>query len=198
MSKIVPTPPPGFDDLSVDEQIDFVQSLWDRIAATAEQVPVPEWHRQIIRERLAAYKANPGAGRPWTDVRTDIERKLRERGSDGWHCGSLSSQNPTSTFRLLPSGMKTSGPVWERGSSTNSTRCSVVLQTIPDNFRVWKTRCAVRCSVISPMACTSMWKKGASTCWPFCTCIDILRYGKVETSRVLKQSANAKAVNRPS
>lgn len=45
MSKIVPTPPPGFDDLSVDEQIDFVQSLWDRIAATAEQVPVPEWHR---------------------------------------------------------------------------------------------------------------------------------------------------------
>jgi hypothetical protein len=27
MSKIVPTPSPGFDDLSVDEQIDFVQSL---------------------------------------------------------------------------------------------------------------------------------------------------------------------------
>jgi putative addiction module component (TIGR02574 family) len=79
MAKIVPTPPLGFDDLSVDEQIDFVQSLWDRIAATAEQVPVPEWHRQIIRERLAAYKANPGAGRSWTDVRTDIERKLRER-----------------------------------------------------------------------------------------------------------------------
>ena len=59
MSKIVPTPPPGFDELSVDEQIDFVQSLWERIAATPEQVPVPEWHRRIIRERLEAYKANP-------------------------------------------------------------------------------------------------------------------------------------------
>jgi putative addiction module component (TIGR02574 family) len=79
MSKMLPTPPPGFDDLSVDEQIDFVQALWDRIAATAEQVPVPEWHREVIRERLAAYKATPGAGRPWTDVRTDIERKLRDR-----------------------------------------------------------------------------------------------------------------------
>ena len=79
MSKIGPTPAPGFDDLSVDEQIDFVQSLWDRIAATSEQVPVPEWHRQIIRERLAAYNANPSAGRLWTDVRTDIERKLRDR-----------------------------------------------------------------------------------------------------------------------
>lgn len=31
MSKMVPTPPPAFDD----QQIDFVQSLWDRIAATA-------------------------------------------------------------------------------------------------------------------------------------------------------------------
>jgi putative addiction module component (TIGR02574 family) len=79
MSKSVPSPPPGFDDLSVEEQIDFVQSLWDKIAATPEQVPVPEWHRQIIRERLAAYHANPTAGRPWTDVRTDIERKLRDR-----------------------------------------------------------------------------------------------------------------------
>ncbi len=27
MSKTVPTPRPGFDDLSVEEQIDFVQSL---------------------------------------------------------------------------------------------------------------------------------------------------------------------------
>jgi putative addiction module component (TIGR02574 family) len=56
-----------------------VQSLWDKIAAAPEQVPVPEWHRQIIRERLEAYHANPTAGRPWTDVRTDIERKLRDR-----------------------------------------------------------------------------------------------------------------------
>ncbi len=79
MSKIVPTPPPGFDDLPIDEQIDFVQSLWDRIAATAEQVPVPEWHLEIIRERLAAYRASPSAGRLWTDVRGDIERKLRDR-----------------------------------------------------------------------------------------------------------------------
>jgi len=79
MSKMVPIPSPGFDDLSVDEQIDFVPSLWDRIAATSEQVPVPEWHREIIRERLAAYHAVPSDGRLWADVRTDIERKLRNR-----------------------------------------------------------------------------------------------------------------------
>ena len=79
MTKIVPTPPPGFDDLPVEERIDFVQSLWDRIAVTPEQVPVPEWHRRIIRERLEAYRENPAAGRPWTEARSEIERKLRER-----------------------------------------------------------------------------------------------------------------------
>jgi hypothetical protein len=35
---------PGFDDLSVEEKIDYLHSLWDRIAATPETVPVSEWH----------------------------------------------------------------------------------------------------------------------------------------------------------
>ena len=45
-------PPPGFDDLTVDERIDYVGALWDRIAADPESVPVPEWHREILEERL--------------------------------------------------------------------------------------------------------------------------------------------------
>jgi len=79
MPKPIPSPPPGFDALSVEERIDFVQFLWDRIAATPEQVPVPDWHRRIIRERLESYRTNPTDGRPWADVRTEIEAKLRER-----------------------------------------------------------------------------------------------------------------------
>jgi len=79
MPKRNPNPPPGFDDLPVDEQIDYVQSLWDRIAASPERVAVPEWHQRIIRERLEAYKANPAAGRRWEEARRDIEQKLRDR-----------------------------------------------------------------------------------------------------------------------
>ena len=53
MPKPVPLPPPGFDELSVDEKIDYLQSLWDRIAATPEEIPVPEWHREILQQRLS-------------------------------------------------------------------------------------------------------------------------------------------------
>ncbi|MGE3154265.1 MAG: addiction module protein [Nitrospiraceae bacterium] len=44
-----------------------------------QRLPVPEWHRRIIQERLESYKAKPVAGRPWPDVRHDIEERLQNR-----------------------------------------------------------------------------------------------------------------------
>lgn len=41
-----------FDDMSVSEQIEHVQELWDRIAARQADVPVPQWHRDEVRRRL--------------------------------------------------------------------------------------------------------------------------------------------------
>jgi hypothetical protein len=55
MPKPVDIPPLGFDELTVEDQIDYVQSLWERIAATPGQVPVPEWQRD---DRLKEYEAN--------------------------------------------------------------------------------------------------------------------------------------------
>jgi putative addiction module component (TIGR02574 family) len=76
MTNNLPLPPPGFDDLPVEDQIDYVQSLWDRIAAKPDQVAVPEWHRQVLEERLAAHEAHPVAARPWEEVRDEIRSKL--------------------------------------------------------------------------------------------------------------------------
>ncbi len=70
-------PPPGFDELSPAEKLDYVQSLWDRVAADPEQVPVAEWHREIAAERLAAHRAGLGSSRPWEDVREDLLKRLR-------------------------------------------------------------------------------------------------------------------------
>ena len=81
MPQIVPNPPPGFDALSPNEQIEYVQALWDRIAATPEQVPVPDWHVKILRERAAKLESSADAGRNWEEVREDIEAKLRDSSS---------------------------------------------------------------------------------------------------------------------
>lgn len=79
MAKALPIPPPGFDDLSIDEQIEYVQSLWDRIAASPAQVPVPEWHHEVLAERLKEYEANPDAGESWDVVKERLCKKLRRR-----------------------------------------------------------------------------------------------------------------------
>lgn len=79
MSQALQNPPSGFDELPVDQQIDYVQTLWERIVAREEQVPVPAWHREVLDARLADYEAAPDAGRPWEQVESELRERLTHR-----------------------------------------------------------------------------------------------------------------------
>jgi putative addiction module component (TIGR02574 family) len=79
MSLPLPSPPAGFDDLPVEQQIDYVQTLWDRIAARGAEAPVPAWHSEVLEERLAGDQDNPDAGRPWEQVEADLRKRLTGR-----------------------------------------------------------------------------------------------------------------------
>lgn len=79
MSHALPVPPPGFDALSIDDKIDYVQSLWDRIAARPEDVPVPDWHREVINERLAAHRTDAEQGKEWEEVEGEITAELTQQ-----------------------------------------------------------------------------------------------------------------------
>ena len=72
-------PPPGFDELPVEEKIAYVQALWDLIAQEPGEVPVPEWHQAVIRERLAEARSSDASVRPWSEVRAEIRAKLGSR-----------------------------------------------------------------------------------------------------------------------
>ena len=57
-------------------RFDYVQSLWDHIAARPEDVPVPDWHREILAERLAAHRADKGNGKDWDEFEKDLTADL--------------------------------------------------------------------------------------------------------------------------
>lgn len=78
MGDILPTPPPGFDDLSVQDQISYVEFLWERISSDVGRVPVPKWHHRVIEERLAEFETDPDAGRPWEEVRAEFRERLTQ------------------------------------------------------------------------------------------------------------------------
>ena len=83
IASTLPLPPPSFDDLSVEEQLDYAQSLWDRIFPHPDEIPVPDWHRRIIDDRLASHRADPAAAVPWDEVREDLLEKLSNRPQRG-------------------------------------------------------------------------------------------------------------------
>lgn len=62
--------------MSVDEKIDYLQSLWDRIAETPDTIPVPKWHREILDERLKELEADPSASDSWDVVQERLRKKF--------------------------------------------------------------------------------------------------------------------------
>jgi len=78
MSSKIPFPPAGFDELSVEDQIEYVQELWDLITSRPEEVPVPDWHLEIIEERLARYRETGEEGRPCEEFEREIFEQLKK------------------------------------------------------------------------------------------------------------------------
>lgn len=75
----LPTPaPPGFDALSKREQFEYAQALWDYVTDDPENIPVPDSHERVVRERLAAYRANPVKGAPWEEVKKRLTDRLKQ------------------------------------------------------------------------------------------------------------------------
>lgn len=70
--------PPGFDELPVEQQIDYVQTLWNRIFQHDHStIPSPEWHRDEVRAAVAEHEREPEAARPWAEARAELEAKLK-------------------------------------------------------------------------------------------------------------------------
>ena len=55
--------------LPLAERSELVEDVWDSIAAEAEELPVPESHREELARRREAHREQPGRTRSWEEVR---------------------------------------------------------------------------------------------------------------------------------
>jgi putative addiction module component (TIGR02574 family) len=69
--------PPGFGKLSKAEQIRYLQALWDRIAESPGELPVPQSHIELAEQRLADYRRDPTNARSAHDVLRRLGKKSR-------------------------------------------------------------------------------------------------------------------------
>jgi putative addiction module component (TIGR02574 family) len=76
MSHKTPFPPPGFDELSIEEQVEYAGDLWDYVTSQPDQVPTPEWHKKILAERLAKYRPGEEDGwKTWEEFEQERDRE---------------------------------------------------------------------------------------------------------------------------
>lgn len=72
-------PPPGFDDLTPEEQLEYAQRLLDRAADSVERAPVPSWHLEIVQERLREHQTDPSTAEDWSTVYERLREKFASK-----------------------------------------------------------------------------------------------------------------------
>ena len=60
--------------LPIQDRIQLVEAIWDRIAEAPEAIELSDSQRAELDKRLATYHENPSLGSPWSEVRTRITR----------------------------------------------------------------------------------------------------------------------------
>ena len=77
MSSPLTVPPQGFDRLSREEQLAYVEELTTYVN-TLEGDDIPEWHRKILDERIAKYSAEGFEGISLEDFERELAEEFGE------------------------------------------------------------------------------------------------------------------------
>jgi len=63
-----------------EERYDFVMELINNLGLEVEgetEIEIPEWQKDMVRERMAEYKKNPDIAIPWEEARKQIKFKKK-------------------------------------------------------------------------------------------------------------------------
>ena len=60
------------ETLSVPERVQLVEDLWDSIARSNANLPVPQWQKDELTRRKRNYSQNPDSGESWEQVKQSI------------------------------------------------------------------------------------------------------------------------------
>lgn len=60
------------ETLSVPEKIQLVEDLWDSVATSNANVPIPDWQQQELDRRKQIFLNNPVSGMTWQEVKRSV------------------------------------------------------------------------------------------------------------------------------
>jgi putative addiction module component (TIGR02574 family) len=61
--------------LPAEERLRLIELLWDSLDEVA--VPTPNWHEDVLRERLAEHAADPTGNLDWTTALEELKVEIK-------------------------------------------------------------------------------------------------------------------------
>lgn len=63
-------------NLSPAEKLQLIECLWDDLAATPSDVPVPVWQKDELARRRANLERQPDSGISWDEVKARVRSRF--------------------------------------------------------------------------------------------------------------------------
>ena len=63
--------------LELSEKLLLVEDVWDAIAASNSEIPMPEWQKQELKKRYEEYKEGKLELHDWKSVHEDLRDKYK-------------------------------------------------------------------------------------------------------------------------
>ncbi|MDY7092614.1 MAG: addiction module protein [Acidobacteriota bacterium] len=65
--------------LPVEERLELAESLWESIERDAEALPLHDWQKELLDERLAQAKEDPDGWLSWEEVKQRVTASISAR-----------------------------------------------------------------------------------------------------------------------
>ena len=77
MSHALSSEPSPFEQLSREEQVEYVEAHLDEIVASLmADESIPYWHREILANHFRDFRAQSEGGMPWEEFEKEFNKEL--------------------------------------------------------------------------------------------------------------------------
>jgi putative addiction module component (TIGR02574 family) len=67
----------AIENLELSEKLRLVEEIWDSIAASNSELPMPDWQKQELDKRYNEYKEGKLKLHDWRSVHEDLRKKYK-------------------------------------------------------------------------------------------------------------------------
>jgi hypothetical protein len=63
-------------DMSIPDKLGLMEALWDDLSRSPDQIPSPEWHKEVLEERRLRVQSGEETFSDWEAAKQDIRQRI--------------------------------------------------------------------------------------------------------------------------